>query len=160
MNKDANPDPHESIALRRYALITEVKNLVDQGLPRACALKVVAPKTDQDPVQPVAARTLEDWWYAYQKGGFAALKPRARTDRGSSRKLTAEQQQRILDAIRHQSAIPIKVHYRQWKKSDPGFPSLSSVHRFLWRHDLNQRQRRSLVRQAIGGRPRHGKPLQ
>ncbi len=151
MNKDANPDPHESIALRRYALITEVKNLVDQGLPLVSALKGVAQKTEQDPARRVAARTLEDWWYAYQQGGFAALKPKVRTDHGSSRKLTAEQQQRILDAIRHQPAIPIKVHYRQWKKSDPSFPSLSSVHRFLWRHDLNQRQRRSLVRQAIGG---------
>jgi transposase len=109
MNKDANPDPHESIALRRYTLITEIKNLVDQGLPLVCALKGVAQKTEQDPVRRVAARTLEDWWYAWQQGGFAALKPKARTDSGSSRKLTAEQQQRILDAIRERLLFTLQA---------------------------------------------------
>lgn len=141
----------EAIALRRYALVTELKNWVDQGLSLAAALTAVVQKAELDPEKRVAVRTLEDWWYAYRRGGFAALKPKARADRGQSRTLTVEQRQRILDAIRRQPAIPIKVHYRHWKRDDPSLPSLSSVHRFLWQQELNHHQRRALVRQALSG---------
>lgn len=151
MKNDSLIEPTEKTALRRYSLVTELKNFVDQGLPLAQALDLVALHTQNQPDGPVAIRTLEDWWYAHHKGGFNALKPKIRADRGSCRKLSPEQRQRILDAVTRQPGIPIKVHYRQWKKDDATLPSLSTIHRFLWRHDLNQKQRRSRLRQQIGG---------
>ena len=33
----------------------------------------------------VTARTVEDWYYAFQRGGFEALKPQQRSDAGRSR---------------------------------------------------------------------------
>lgn len=41
--------------------------------------------------------------------------------------------------------------YRQWKQQDPVLPALSAIYRALQRHDLNQRSRHYLMRQAIGG---------
>ena len=96
-------------------------------------------------------RTLEDWWYAYGRGGFAALHPKGRSDRGVSRKLTPEQERLIVAQVRTHPAIPIKVLYRQWKQQDPALPALSAIYRALQRHDLNQRSRHYLMRQAIGG---------
>ena len=75
MKNDSLIEPTEKTALRRYSLVTELKNFVDQGLPLAQALDLVALHTQNQPDGPVAIRTLEDWWYAHHKGGFNALKP-------------------------------------------------------------------------------------
>ncbi|HEV8491193.1 MAG TPA: DDE-type integrase/transposase/recombinase [Candidatus Angelobacter sp.] len=101
--------------------------------------------------QPVAVRTLEDWWYAHQRGGFAALHPKTRSDRGVPRKLTPELEQLIVAQVKAQPAIPIKVLYRQWKQAHPTLPSVYSIYASLRRHDLSQRSRHYLIRQAIGG---------
>lgn len=141
----------EAIALRRFELVTDVKNTVDQLGSLSAALACVAHKTQSQPLGPVAVRTLEDWFYAHQKGGFPALKPKPRADRGATRTLSPGQQRQVLDAVRAQPGIPIKVHYRRWKEQEPLFPSLSSVHRLLWHHELHGKARRHLLRQALGG---------
>ena len=99
----------------------------------------------------MAVRTLEDWWYAHQRGGFAALHPKARSDRGVPRTLTPEQEQLIVAQVRAHPAIAIKVLYRQWKQEDPTLPALNTIYRALQRHDLSQRSRHYLVRQSISG---------
>jgi transposase InsO family protein len=99
----------------------------------------------------VPRRTLEDWWYAYQRGGFAALHPKARSDRGVPRVLTPEQERHILEQVKAYPAIAIKVLYRHWKEADPKLPAISAVYRALQRQSLDQRSRRYLVRQAISG---------
>ncbi|MBP1598611.1 MAG: hypothetical protein H6Q05_3988 [Acidobacteria bacterium] len=48
----------------------------------------------------VAHKTLEEWLYRYRHGGFEALKPIARSDRGNSRTLTPEIEQLIVDLKR------------------------------------------------------------
>jgi transposase InsO family protein len=126
-----------------------------QSVPLKVALETAASSSAlADPrgsPHPVAVRTLEDWWYAYGRGGFAALHPKGRSDRGVSRKLTPEQERLIVAQVRTHPAIPIKVLYRQWKQQDPALPALSAIYRALQRHDLNQRSRHYLMRQAIGG---------
>jgi hypothetical protein len=101
--------------------------------------------------EPVARRTLEDWWYAYQRGGFAALHPKTRADHGVPRALTPEQERQLLKQVRAHPALAVKVLYRQGKETDPKLPALSAVYRARQRHFRDQRARRSLVRQAIGG---------
>ena len=90
----------EAIALRRFQLITNVQELVTQGAPLSLALGTIAHQTLQDARGPVATRTLEDWFYAYKRGDFAALKPTARSDREQPRRISPAQQQQILDAVR------------------------------------------------------------
>jgi transposase InsO family protein len=46
------------------------------------------------------ASTLERWYYAYRRGGLAALRPDARSDRGRARELTPAQRELLLDVRR------------------------------------------------------------
>jgi putative transposase len=46
------------------------------------------------------ASTLERWFYAYRRGGLAALRPDARSDRGRARELTPAQRELLLDVRR------------------------------------------------------------
>jgi putative transposase len=155
MNSPSSPSGAEAVALARFSLISKVQELLAQSVPLKVALETVASSSalanSQGCPHPVALRTLEDWWYAYGRGGFAALHPKGRCDRGVSRKLTPEQERLIVAQVRTHPAIPIKVLYRQWKQQDPALPALSAIYRALQRHDLNQRSRHYLMRQAIGG---------
>src|SRR4051794_40250493 len=44
----------------------------------------------------LSARTVEAWYYAYRQGGFEALSPQARSDRGKSRALPQKVAERIV----------------------------------------------------------------
>lgn len=154
----SNPAPQsraEAIALARFALVSQVQERLRQSVPLRLALETVAASstrpTGPDLSAPVAVRTLEDWWYAYQHGGFAALHPKARSDRGRPRTLTPDQERFILTQVKVHPAIAVKVLYRLWKQQDPTLPALSAIYRALQRHDLGQRSRRSLVGQSLGG---------
>jgi transposase InsO family protein len=145
----------EAVALARFNLISKLRELVAQPVPLKVALETVAASAtlaEADGTrQAVAVRTLEDWWYAYQRGGFAALHPKARSDRGVPRKLTPELEALIIAQAKAQPAIPIKVLYRQWKQAHPTLPSVYAVYVALRRHDLSQRARAYLVRQSLSG---------
>jgi len=150
--KNHSQDPAEAIALFRHGLIVKVQELLEKPAPLKTALATVAstPHLWPDGRQgPLSVRTLEDWWYAFGKGGFAALRPKGRSDRGQSRKLNPEQERRILAAVRAQPGIDLRVLYDQWKSQDPKLPSLSTVYRLLRANELDQRGRRYLLRQSI-----------
>lgn len=141
-------------ALERYGFISRMEELLRTPVPLNVALDTVALSAvrQRDGVSmPVARRTLEDWWYAYQHGGFAALHPKPRCDRGVSRRLTPEQEERIAAQVKAHPAIAIKVLYRQWKQQDPQLPDLSAIYRALRRQSLDQQARRYLVRQSLSG---------
>ena len=141
--------------MARFSLISRVQELVAQQVPLKMALEKVAScsasSAPEGSGQPVAVRTLEDWWYAHQRGGFAALHPKARSDRGCSRKLSPELEQLVVAQVKAQPGIAIKVLYRQWKQQHPDLPSLWSVYTALRRHDLSQRARRYLLDQGLSG---------
>jgi putative transposase len=154
MNCDASESRAEAVALARFGLISRIQELLRTPVPLKTALETVASSSVLEldgSSRPVPRRTLEDWWYAYQHGGFAALHPKGRSDRGVPRVLTTEQERHILEQVKAHPAIPIKVLYRQWKEQDPKLPALSAVYRALQRQSLDQRSRRYLVRQALSG---------
>jgi transposase InsO family protein len=154
MNSDASKDRAQAVALARFGLISRIVELLRQPVPLKVALDTVAASSVlelEGKVEPVARRTLEDWWYAYQRGGFAALHPKGRSDRGVPRVLTPEQERHILEQVKAYPAIAIKVLYRQWKEADPKLPAISAIYRALQRQSLDQRSRRYLVRQSISG---------
>src|SRR5262249_41977403 len=81
-------DQAQAAALARFGLISKIQELLQQPVPLRLALERAAacPLTNPDgSTGLVAVRTLEDWWYAYQHGGFAALHPKGRCDRGVPR---------------------------------------------------------------------------
>ena len=88
--KDPDTDAREAVALFRYGLIAELVNL-PRGTPgigaklRAKANKsYVIPGTRRT---RVAVETLRDWLSLYRQGGFEALAPKPRGDRGRARRL-------------------------------------------------------------------------
>lgn len=155
MNATPAQNPAEALALARYSKISQIQELLAQQVPLRVALATVASSSPQPQpdgsTKPLPMRTLEDWWYAYQHGGFAALHPKTRSDRGLPRKLTPEQEQLIIAQVKAHPAIPVKVLYRQWKKQDPALPALSAIYRALERHDLSRRSRQYLLRQSLAG---------
>ena len=141
--------------MARFSLISKVRELVAQSVPLKTALETVASSSalagPEGASPPVAVRTLEDWWYAHERSGFAGLHPKARSDRGVPRKLTPELENLIVAQVKSQPAIPIKVLYRQWKQQHPSLPSVYSIYAALRRHDLSQRSRYYLLRQGLSG---------
>ena len=75
--------------------------------------------------------TLEDYWYAWKSGGFAALRPKSRADEGAFRKVPAEVGEWLLSQVSQYPQIPLKVLYLRWKESGKQLPSLRTVYRFL-----------------------------
>jgi putative transposase len=154
MNEKSTTPPAQALALERFAFITQIQELLRQSFPLSVALEQVSarPFTMPDGTQRFhPPRTIEDWWYAYQHGGFAALAPKERADKGQPRTLSAEQQKWILEQAQAHLAVPIKVLYRRWREQDPQLSALNSVYRFLREHELHTKARRAQLRQPLGG---------
>jgi len=153
--KNEPPIPHaQALALERFAFITQIQDLLRQSFPLSVALEQVSlrPLNLPDGSQRLCARrTLEDWWYAYQHGGFAALLPKVRADKGQPRTLTPQQQKWLLEQAQAHLAVPVKVLYRRWREQDPQLPALNSIYRFLREHELHTMARRQQLRQPLGG---------
>ena len=154
--KNTSPSVAEAIALRRLSLVQSVIELIQHHWPLAAALEQVAsaqalPAEGETPPQFVAKRTLEDWYYAFKQGGFEALKPKRRSDRGKPRRLSPKQQQWLLEQVRAFPGVPVKLLYRQWKQADATLPALSAVYRWLEQNELDAQGRRYLLRQNIPG---------
>ncbi len=95
MKKESQIAQVQALALERFAFITQIQDLLRQGFPLSVALEQVSfrPMSLPDGSQRLCARrTIEDWWYDYQRGGFSALEPKGRADKGQPRKLTPTQQ--------------------------------------------------------------------
>ena len=154
--KNTSQSVQEAIALRRMSLVQAVIELIQHHWPLSAALEQISstqllPGDEESPPRLVPQRTLEDWYYAFQKGGFEGLKPKARSDRGKPRRLSAQQQQFILEQVRCFPGVPVKLLYRQWKQADATLPALSAVYRWLEQNDLDAHGRRYLLRQNIPG---------
>ncbi len=91
-----NESMRQEIALFRYGLIAP---LVNGQVDPKTYLKEVAERIHQVPhhgEKRIAAKTILDWCTQYKKGGFEALKPKRRSDRGHSRRLSPEEEDHIL----------------------------------------------------------------
>jgi len=154
MNCEPKTPPSQALALERFALVAKIQDLLRQGFPLSVALEQAAccPVTLPDGAQRLfAPRTVEDWWYDYQRGGFAALVPKVRTDKGRPRTLSPQQQKWVLEQAQAHLAVPVKVLYRRWREQDPQLPSLNSIYRLLREHELHTKARRQQLRQPVGG---------
>lgn len=154
MNNEPTSARAQAIGLERYALIAQIQDRLHQQVPLATALDQVAscPVTRPDGTQRLyARRTIEDWYYDYQHGGFAALLPKTRCDKGQPRILTPEQSRLVLEQAQAHLAVPIKVLYRRWVAQDPQLPSLPSIYRLLREHHLDFNARRQQCRQPLAG---------
>ncbi|HEX5853747.1 MAG TPA: DDE-type integrase/transposase/recombinase [Solirubrobacteraceae bacterium] len=90
--------------------------------------------------------TLGRWYYAYRRGGLAALRPQPRSDRGRAHGLTAEQRELLLDIRREHPSASVPLVLRtlcadgRLGKSDV---SPQTVRRLYREHGLDRQAERS-----------------
>jgi transposase InsO family protein len=134
MTENNSITPHEQGALNRYAAVSFLQQLYEQDIILAEALRQAAARPWPDAVtgKRYAIRTLEDWWYNYQIGGFQALTNAPRKDVGQQRStFTSECQEFVLTQRQKYPCIPVKVAYLRWIGEGNELPSLSTIYRFL-----------------------------
>ena len=91
----------------------------------------------------IAAETIRGWYYAYQRGGFAALMPNDRSDLGTT-DIRVELADLIVRAKRERPrrTIPRIIRILVWaKRAKEGELSKSAVHRLLEHHHISGRPR-------------------
>ncbi len=108
----------------------------------------------------VSARTVEDWFYAYQRGGFAALHPKRRSDADKPRVVTAELTDLVLRLKKERPRRSVRRIIRvleRAKKVARGELTKSTVHRLLKAHGVSRRplrgpgaERRSFIHEFAG----------
>lgn len=136
-------DPR-TVALTRFKAVSSIEERVRSGWALAEALREAAlcPWPDETG-RCYAVRTLEDWWYGYQKDGFSALESQTRSDRGSFRAIDAETGPWLIEQVCQYPEIPVKVLYGHWQQDAKSLPPLRSVYRYLKRHGYDRKSLRA-----------------
>ena len=108
----------------------------------------------------ISARTVEAWFLAWRRGGFAALFPQDRSDRGRSRAIRAEVAEHILRAKRERPRRSIRRIIRMLERAGvvhAGELHRATVHRLLAAHGVSTRplrgpatERRSFLHEHAG----------
>ncbi len=140
---DPDTDRRQAIALFRYGVIAELLHLPPgfKGLYKHLAEKAARDYTIPGSTRTrVASETIRDWLQAYRRGGFDALVPKPRADRGQSRALPAAVVEALLAAKEANPKLSVQLVIRAARQS-PDVPAElplppSTVHRLLARHGL------------------------
>jgi transposase InsO family protein len=140
---DPSTDPRHAVALFRYGLIADLVHLPPgtKGLYERIGEKAAADYTIPGSTRTrVAAETLRDWLKRYRAGGFDALLPRPRADRGRARALP----EGIVDLLvtlkedQPKLSVPLLIRAARASGQVPAELPLppSTVHRLLARRGL------------------------
>jgi transposase InsO family protein len=136
----------EKIALFRYGLIA---SLVIEPLPRGeltrRAQEIAARHYDMPASKrgSVSVDTLLDWAGRYRQGGFEALAPQPRHDRGQSRTITpqlADLIERLKRESPHRTGTTLLRELAMSSGQDTAGISASTLYRFLKQRGLTERQ--------------------
>ena len=140
---DPEPQRRQAIALFRYGLIAELMHLPERSRGLYAKLREKAAVTYTIPASRrtrVAAETLRHWLKRYREGGFDALLPRPRSDRGRSRALPQALADALLTLKEEQPRLSIPMLIKTARERgvvSEGEPlPRSTVHRLFSRHGL------------------------
>jgi transposase InsO family protein len=140
---DSASDLRHAVALFRYGVIAELVRLEPstEGLYQRIDVLASAQYTIPGSKRTrVAAETIRDWLKRYRAGGFDALLPKPRADRGRPRAIPDTVAEHLI-AIKEQHpkfSVPVVIaHARENAHVPEDLPLASStVHRLLSRHGL------------------------
>jgi putative transposase len=130
----------EKIALFRFSLISPILN--GQVVNQKEYLAEVTAKVHDVPYygpKEYVPKTVQGWLRDYHRGGFEALKPKKRSDRGKSRKIYPELKANLLKLRRENMNVSVSLFYDQLiakKIILPSDISYSTVYRMFKREDL------------------------
>ena len=145
MNDDKSDHGH-AVALFRYGLIADLVRLEPgtKGLyaqiEQKAAVEYTIPGTTRT---RVAAETIRDWIKRHRRGGFDALIPKPRADRGLSRTLPAQAVDVLLAIKEGNPALSVQLAIREARKhadvpNELPLPA-STIHRLFTRHGLMEK---------------------
>ena len=145
---DPDNDHRHAVALFRYGLIAELVRLESgaKGLYAQIETKAAGHYTIPGSSRTrVAAETIRDWLKHYRRGGFDALLPKPRADRGQSRSLPAQVVDVLLATKEGNPALSVQLVIREARKHTDVPEELplpgATVHRLLARHGLMDKPR-------------------
>ena len=134
----------EQIALFRYGLIAPILN--GQVENQTEYLAEVCSKVHDVPYygpREFAPKTISCWLLAYRKEGFEGLKPKRRSDKGSSRALSSEMEEHLLRLRREARDVPVSVFYEKLVEDGEILPhevSYTTIYRFFKKHGLSRKR--------------------
>lgn len=134
-----NEKEREQVALFRYGLISPILNgQVDQKV----YLTDIGAKIHSVPYygnRKYAIKTIQEWLLNYRRNGFDGLKPKRRMDKGSSRRLSPDEREHILEIRKGSLHMPVSVFYEELIRQGEitkNQISYSSINRLLKKHNL------------------------
>jgi putative transposase len=141
--KESDTDYRQAVALFRYGLIADLVRLApgSKGLYAMIEQKAAGEYTIPGSTRTrVAAETIRDWLKAYRRGGFDALLPKPRADRGQARSLPPEVVDVLLAIKEANPKLSVQLVIREARSRDEVPAELplpnSTVHRLLACHGL------------------------
>ena len=140
----SDDDLRQAVALFRYGVIADLVHLPVGTKGTGAMLRAKAEQTYTIPGTDrtrVAAATIGGWVRAYRDGGFDALYPKPRTDRGQPRRLAPEVAERLVALKTEHPACSVRLIIAKARAEgieDPLAPS--TVHRLFSREGLFDRK--------------------
>jgi putative transposase len=138
-----NDDDRTNEALFRHAVLGDALSRKLKRGELALLLAELSEKTFEDyrgRPRRMAVSTLQDWFYNHRHSGFDGLKPLPRSDAGSSRKLSPELEQLVIDLKREDPGRSAPLILRELQMSgriNRGAISVYPIQRLLRRHGLS-----------------------
>ena len=130
----------QAVALFRYGLIADVLRLPPGSREIRRTLNDKAQRTYTIPGTRrtrVAVETMRDWLSLYRNGGFEALYPKTRTDRGRPRRMPPEVAELLVSLKTERPALSVKALIEAARERGADHPlAPSTVHRLLSREGL------------------------
>ena len=137
---DPDEELRKAVALFRFGLIADVLRLpsgsgdIRRTLNEKAQRTYIIPGTRRT---RVAVETMRDWLSLYRTGGFEALYPKTRADRGQPRRLPPEVAERLLTLKSEQPALSVRALIKAARARGVDHPlAPSTVHRLLSREGL------------------------
>ena len=132
----SDEDLRQQIALFRYGVIADLVHLprgqrgIGARLEEKAARTYTIPGTRRE---RVAVNTMRDWLYLYRTGGFEALYPKRRTDRGRVRRVEESVAERLVQIKRERPARSVRQVIEAAREEGLCPPAPSTVYRLLAR---------------------------
>ena len=137
---DSDEELRQAVALFRYGLIADVLRLAPGSPDIRRTLHHKAQRTYTIPGTRrtrVAVETMRDWLSLYRTGGFEALYPKSRADRGLPRRLPPEVAELLVALKTEHPALSVKALIGAARERGVDHPlAPSTVHRLLSREGL------------------------
>jgi len=148
----ADENLREARALARFAAVQMVVQARQSGVAFVQALTQAAEQAWDG--RFFSARTIEQWYYGYQRGRFGALQGRPRADKGVHRALDAAALEALVQLRRAHPHLTVKALSEELVRRgvlEPGGFSASTLHRRLAEAGLDRQSLRAGT--ALSGGP-------